>query len=428
MFDQHMKSKIKNDKIYRWCLELSCYSFDIIYSKGIENVAPDTFSRVYCSALSNDSLKSLHESLCLTGVTRMTAFVRSRNLPFSVEDIRSMIKQCTVCQQCKPSFYKPVDSDIIKATKPFERLKIHFKGPLLSTTKNIHMLNIIDEYSRFPFVYPYPTTDTNTVTACLSQFFSLFGMPVYVHSDRGPSFMSNELKQWLREKGIATSRTTPYNPQGNGQTERYNGIIYKTVKLALKTKELPIKHWEIVLPDALHSIRSLINTVTNKTPHERMFNYQRKSATCYSVPSWLSEPGKVLLKRFVKNSKYEPDVTEVELLEANPQYAHIKCPNGRESTISLRHLAPTEGNDNSENNNIFEKQIEIPIVEHLPVSYERINIENNEPIDKETFENINTSVEQNIPLRRSTRIRKPPVKLDVQTFYGMNFDSHPFLC
>ena len=136
-----------------------------------------------------------------------------------------------------------------------------------------------------------------------------------------------------------------------------------------------------------------------------MFNYQRKSATGYSVPSWLSEPGKVLLKRFVKNSKYEPDVTEVELLEANPQYVHIKYPNGRESTVSLRHLAPIERNDNSKNNNnIFEKQIEIPIVEHLPVSDERINIENNEPIDKETFENINTCVEQNIPLRRSTRI------------------------
>ena len=246
MFDQHTKSKIKNDKIYRWRLEndkiyrwrleLSCYSFDIIYRKEIENVARDTFSRVYCFALSGDSLNSLHEPLCHPGVTRMTAFVCSRNLPYSVEDIRNIITQCAVCQQCKPSFYKPVDSHIMKATKPFERLNIDFKGPTPSTTKNIYMLTIIDEHSRFPFVYPCPTTDTNTVTTCLSQLFSLFGMPACVHSDREPSFMSNEFKQWLREKGIATSRTTPYNPQGNGQTERYNGIIYKTVELALKTK------------------------------------------------------------------------------------------------------------------------------------------------------------------------------------------------
>ena len=230
---------------------------------------------------------------------------------------------CTICQQCKLSFYKPVDSHITKATKPFERLNIDFKGPLPSTTKNIYMLRIIDEYSRFPFVNPCPTTDTNTFTTCLSQLFSLFGMPACVHSDRGPLFMSNELKQWLCEKVIATRRTIPYKPQGNGQTERYNGIIYKTVELAFKTKELPIKHWEIVLLDALHSIRSLINTITNERPHERTINYQRKSATGYFLPSWLSEPGKVPLKQFLKNLKYESDVTEVELLEGNPQYAYI---------------------------------------------------------------------------------------------------------
>ena len=51
--------------------------------------------------------------------------------------------------------------------------------------------------------------------------------------------MSTELKGFLHQKGIATSRTTPYNLQGNGQVERYNGIISKTITLALKTCKLP---------------------------------------------------------------------------------------------------------------------------------------------------------------------------------------------
>ena len=88
MFNQSHKGKIKNDKIYRWRLELSCYSFDIFYRPGDENVAPDTFTRVYCSAISKDSLFQLHDSLCHPGVTRMHAFVRSRILPFSVKDVR----------------------------------------------------------------------------------------------------------------------------------------------------------------------------------------------------------------------------------------------------------------------------------------------------------------------------------------------------
>ena len=61
---------------------------------------------------------------------------------------------------------------------------------------------------------------TPTVIKCLAQLFSLFGMPGYLHSDRGPSLILEELKSFLHSQGIATSRTSSYNPQGNGQVER----------------------------------------------------------------------------------------------------------------------------------------------------------------------------------------------------------------
>ncbi len=50
--------------------------------------------------------------------------------------------------------------------------------------------------------------------------------------------------------------------------------------------------------------------------------------------------GAVLLKRNVQQSKKEPLVDQAELLQANPQYAQIRYPDGRESTVSIRHLAP----------------------------------------------------------------------------------------
>ena len=170
--------------------------------------------------------------------------------------------------------------------------------------------------------------------------------------------MSNDLRTFLHEKGIATIRTTPYNPQCNGQTERYNGIIMKTVELALRQNQLNIQSWEKVLPDALHSIRSLISTATSVTPHERLFLHQRRSATGHSVPSWLSSPGPVLLKRHVRNSKYEPLVDQVHLIEANTQYAHVRFPNGRESTVSIRHLAPTTS-DNIDNSSTNPQNVEV---------------------------------------------------------------------
>lgn len=221
-----------------------------------------------------------------------------------------------------------------------ERLSIDFKGPLPTSTNNPYLLTVIDEYSRFPFAFACPNMSSSTVIKCLDQLFTLCGTPGFVHSDRGASFMSRELKEYLSQKGIATSRTTPYHPIGNGQVERYNGIVWKNVRLSLKSANLPDSKWEMVLPDALHSIRSLLSTATNTTPHERFFGFQRRSTHGTSLPTWLQTPGPVLLRRYVRRGKNDPLVDQVELKEANPTYAHIKYRDGRESTVSLRDLAP----------------------------------------------------------------------------------------
>ena len=239
----------------------------------------------------------------------------------------------------KPQYQKS-EGTLIKATQPFERINIDFKGPLPTVTNNQYMLTIVDEYSRFPFAFPCANMSTPTVIKCMVMLFSFFGMPGYVHSDRGPSLISEELKTFLNERGVATSRTSAYNPQGNGQVERYNGVIWKAVSLALESRGLPPSNWEQVLPDALHSIRSLLCTATNSTPHDRMFNFQRRSSSGHSVPSWLTSADKAYLRKRVRQSKYDPLVEEVEVLHANPQYAHVLLPSGIESTVSIRDLAP----------------------------------------------------------------------------------------
>ena len=118
----------------------------------------------------------------------------------------------------------------------------------------------------------------------LSRMFSMFGMPAYIRSDRGASFLSREVQTFLHDGGVTTSRTTPYNPSGNGQIEKYNDIIWKSILLAWKSKSLPVQNWQNVLPDALHSIRSLLCTSTNQTPHERFFSFPRRSMVSSSIP------------------------------------------------------------------------------------------------------------------------------------------------
>ena len=429
MYDCKNRGKIKNSKILRWRTELSQYQYEIVYRAGKLNAASDTLSRVYCASSTVSSLSEIHAALCHPGVTRTYHYVKSKNLPYSLDDVRKMIANCRVCAEIKPQFHRPLQSHLIKATQPMERLSIDFKGPLPSTSKNKYILTVVDEYSRFPFAFATSNIESQTVVSCLMQIFNMFGACGCIHSDRGKSFVSSEFISSMHELNVSTSRTSVYNPAANGQCEKYNDILWSGIKLALKTSNLPITKWECVLPRVLHSVRSLLCTATNSTPHDRFFNFQRRSTLGVSNPSWLNTPGTVLVRKHARSSKYEPLVEEAELIHATPQYARVRFNNGHESTVSLKDVAPTSNEESAfkpieiepncftdENNSCFETE-----------NTREISIETNDEnllSDQSTSEEISVNKtpressssdldegNQNPVLRRSSRLRKPPDRL-----------------
>ncbi|XP_064072074.1 uncharacterized protein LOC135193461 [Vanessa tameamea] len=406
---------IENEKLERWRLELSCFKYDIIYRPGKENTVADALSRV-CAHMNVDKLRELHNSLCHPGIVRMMHWVRMKNLPYSVNDIKSLIQSCQICAEIKPRFMKS-KGQLIKATAPFERLNIDFKGPLPSNTPNKYLLTIIDEFSRFPFAYACKEITTATVIRCLKDLFYTFGTPLYIHSDRGSAFISKEFTEFLSSLGIACSRTTPYNPRGNGQVERLNGTLWKTLQLALRTREMPIESWEQFLPMSLHTIRSLLCIPINTTPHERLFNHPRRSPHGESLPSWLI-PGPVLMKKNIRN-KNDPYVEEVELLQSNPYYSFVKHKNGRESTVSNRNLAPLptpieqyidQNLEEQLNNSTTKRQQEQEEIVDVFYDSEDRNI-NAEHIDVQEMQSVTPSTSEDQHLRRSERTRRTPYYL-----------------
>ncbi|XP_003370004.1 conserved hypothetical protein [Trichinella spiralis] len=111
---------------------------------------------------------------------------------------------------------------------------------------------------------------------------------------------------------------------GNGQAGRYNGIIRKAVSLALRSHNLRIEQWEEVIRLALHLLRRLLSTATNATPHERLFGSSSRTPTDTSLPTWLTTPGMVLMRRLSQTNNRNLLVEELELLEVNPKYAHVR--------------------------------------------------------------------------------------------------------
>ena len=115
-----------------------------------------------------------------------------------------MVRACKVCCELKPLYAQTDPSHLSKATQPFERLSLDFKGLLPSTNQFKYLLVglVCDEYSRFTFVFPCKNVDAQCVISNLCALFPVFGMPSYVHSDRGSSFMSSELKIFCTQKEL----------------------------------------------------------------------------------------------------------------------------------------------------------------------------------------------------------------------------------
>ncbi|GFX08284.1 pro-Pol polyprotein [Trichonephila clavipes] len=130
------------------------------------------------------------------------------------------------------------------------------------------------------------------------------------------------------------------------------------------------EQWEGVIQTALHSIRSLLCTATNATPHERMFSHPRRSHN------------------------------GLELIEPNPDYAHVKLGDGRETTVSIRHLAPRGETTRSEDNKGAEENVQA-----YP-DLQPINSDSAITLEGSTEQNMNT-----VALRTTAHHRQPPAYL-----------------
>ena len=173
---------------------------------------------------------------------------------------------------------------------------------------------------------------------------------------------------------------------------------------------LDVKHWESVLPNALYSLRSLLSTATNCTPHERFFSFPRRSPSGNSLPSWLV-PGPVLLRKFVRSSKHDNLVDQVELIDVNPMFANIRYPDGRESSVALKDLAPCpsagdQQSDFEDQNAIGSRNSVVP-----PSSADDCSEDICQPGGSEVRLPV-SEVDESTPPRKSSRIRRAPSKFE----------------
>ena len=154
-------------------MEYSEYNTEVSYQRGCQNVQADALSRL-ASIL--PSCKTLHGILAHPGITRLYEYFQRHKVPISLEEAKRVTENCKTCGLWKPRFLRPPSSDLIRSSKPWERLSIDFVGPEpMTRSKNQYLLTVVDEFSRFLFALPLRNITSSSVIKCLLTLFAIFG-------------------------------------------------------------------------------------------------------------------------------------------------------------------------------------------------------------------------------------------------------------
>ena len=95
------------------------------------------------------------------------------------------------------------------------------------------------------------------------EFFPRHGYCDILITDRGQEFQSAEFNDYLKSVGVKHHRTTPYNPQSNGKTERFNKTFKSMISKLINNKR---DDWEEQIGAALTAYNNSTSTVTGHTP------------------------------------------------------------------------------------------------------------------------------------------------------------------
>ncbi|KAL2082452.1 hypothetical protein ACEWY4_022270 [Coilia grayii] len=190
-------------------------------------------------------------------------------------DVVEFCRSCHACQVVgKPNQVIPTAplKPLPVVEEPFSRVVVDCVGPLKKTKKgNEYLLTIMDVTSRFPEAVALRNIKARPVIEALVQFFSKFGLPREVQTDRGSNFSSGVFQEVMSELGIRQVLSSAYHPQSQGAIER----CHQTLKTMIKTFCLQCdSDWDVAMPFLLFALRDAVNDSTGFSPFELVYGHE----------------------------------------------------------------------------------------------------------------------------------------------------------
>lgn len=223
--------------------------------------------------LRNEILQHLHNDRTAghLGVTKTLQRIKLRFYwPGCKHDVTFWCKTCKQCVQKKSGNQRQGEMQHTEVGAPFEKVAMDIVGPLPKTQNgNVFILVISDYFTRWVEAFPIKDQTAYTVAdVFVTEFICRYGVPLQIHTDQGPDFMSHLFREMCKLLQIDQTRTTPYHPQSDGLVERFNRTLQQMlVSFVDETR----KDWDDHIPYVMMAYRSTLQESTGCSPNKLLF-------------------------------------------------------------------------------------------------------------------------------------------------------------
>ena len=215
-------------------------------------------------SMHNEVMLSLHNRNHAGGNALASSMQLRYFFPRLVTTCRDFVTQCMRCQRlrAKTPQRHTYAHDLVGS--PGEKICIDFVGPLKPTKRgHTSLLTIVDVFTRWFHAWPVKNQKAETVVKHLIRdYFPDRGIPLVVHSDNGPAFISEIFKNAMKHFDVRTTTTPVYNPKSNS-VERFHRTLKRKFTALIHEYD---QEWDDALPATLLAMRTTANRTTGYTP------------------------------------------------------------------------------------------------------------------------------------------------------------------
>ena len=208
------------------------------------------------------------------------------------KDVTLWCHQCDICACSRgPPPRAHAGMKKVIAAAPMDMIAIDILSGLPTASDgSTCILVAVDYFTKWVEAYALPNEEAATcMTALYQGFFSRFGLPTQLHSDQGRNFESKLVQELAKITGIRRTRTTPFHPRSDGQTERMNRTILTMLRATAQDNP---DDWPDRLPSILSAYRMTPHCTTGVSPNYAMLGRDTRapSTLIAAPPEEVNEP------------------------------------------------------------------------------------------------------------------------------------------